>query len=76
MVDWFPESGWKKRFRSFEAGEWESLVLQSMPGVEQAAIFERQEEDVRERTGDVERRAARAVRLVPDGRIVLQVDKL
>ena len=32
-----PRKRLEERFRSFEAGEWESLVLQSMPGAEQAA---------------------------------------
>ena len=53
-----PRKRLEERFRSFEAGKWESLVLQSMPGADQAAILSASRRR-RERTGDVERRAAR-----------------
>ena len=33
-----PRKRLEERVRSFEVGEWESLVLQSMPGAEQAAF--------------------------------------
>ena len=63
-----PRKWLEERFRSFEAGEWESLVIQSMPGAEQAAILSARRRR-RERTGDVEGRAARAVRFVQMGEL-------
>ena len=63
-----PRKRLEERLRSFEAGEWESLVLQSIPGAEQAANASARRRR-RERTGDVERRAARAVRLVQMGEL-------
>ena len=48
-----PRKRLEERFRSFEAGEWESLVLQSIPGAEQAAILSARRRRW-ERTGGVE----------------------
>ena len=49
-----PRTRLEERFRSFEAGEWESLVLQSIPGVEQAANVSARRRR-RERTGEADK---------------------